>query len=335
MPVADRALVQEVTTIGVESVPGTAVPADVKLNGVMIELDTALEVDRFGPAGNLWDTIAAPRQEWATGSLTGYPNYCELPYIFSNVFGAATITTPTGAVNARRWHWKPSSNTPWTPLTWTIRRGVPNNSAESASYGLLSGIGLSFSRTAQPEISGDLFAYALDYAAAIVTTGLSAIQLIPILPTEICVYLNSSFATIGTTLLTRDFLASFEITDLFGPFWPLNCTIDSFGGHAPLKPGATATLQLGNDTQGRDMVTPMRTGDTRYLRIESTGPTVDIGPPAYTHRLRMDFALKVVEAPTRGDADGLSTLEWGFAIIDDSSFGGALEITLDTNVSAL
>jgi hypothetical protein len=332
----DRFLVTEVVELGVETTPGVAVPSTVRLGGLVVEIDTALELDRIAPSGNLFDTIAAPRQEWATGSLSGYPTYTELPYVFSNVFGAATITTPSGAVNARRWHWAPSSATPWTPKTWTIRRGMVGNTAEMASYGLMTGVGMSFSRTAQPEISGDLFAQALDYAASVVGSGLLQLDLVPILPGEVCVYVDPTFAAIGTTRLTRDFLASFEIGGLFGPFWPLDCTLDSFGGHAPLKPDSTmATLQLGNDTQGRELVGPMRTGDTRYLRIEATGPQIDAGPPIYNHRLRIDAALKVVEAPTRADADGLSTLEWGFGLFDDPDFGGALAITLDTTTATL
>lgn len=285
--------------------------------------------------GSLFDTIAAPRQEWASGSLSGYPAYTELPYPLSNVFGAATITTPSGAVNTRRWVWTPSSNTPWTPKTWSIYRGMVGNTAESASYGLLSGLNMSFSRASQPEIGGDFFARALDYAATIATTGVTPFELVPILPAEVCVYVDDTFAAIGTTKLDRAFVAGFDVSGLFGPFWPLDCENDSFGGHAPLKPDAGATLQLGNDTVGRAFVPWMRAGSTAYIRIEATGPEIDAGPPAFTHRLRIDLATKVVDAPSRADMDGLSTLEWSLGIFDDPDMGGALQITVDTNVSAL
>jgi hypothetical protein len=332
----DRFVVQEVCELGVESVPGTAVPSEYKLSGLVIDIDTALELDRVAPSGNLFDTIAAPRQEHATGALSGFPTYPECALVFSNVFGAAAITTPSGAVAARRWAWAPSSSTPWTPLTWSIRRGMVGNTAELASYGLLAGVNMSFSRTATPEIGGDLFARALDYAGTVGATGLTTLDVVPILPAEVCVYLDPTFAAIGTTRLTRDFMASFTIGGLFGPFWPLDCTIPSFGGHAPLKPDAGAALQLGNDTQGRELVGPMRTGDSRYCRIEATsGQVIDVGPPVYPHRLRIDLALKVVDAPTRGDSDGLSTLEWTFGIFDDPDFGGAMRVQLDTNLATL
>lgn len=332
----DRALVSEIVTLGVEVTPGVAVPSTVKLQGLSLELNTELELDRFAPMGSLFDTIAAPRQEWGSGSVSGFPCYTELPYVFSNVFGAGAVTTPSGALTTKRWHWKPSSDTPWQPVTWTVRRGMVGNTAESAAYGLMSGVGMSFSRTAVPEISGDFFSYALDYAATIVASGMTELPLVPVLAPQVCVYMDPTFAAMGTTRLSRDFLASFTIGGLFGPFWPLDCTLPSFAGAVPLKPDATATLQLGNDSpQGRDPVTAMRAGDTRYCRIEATGPVTEVGPPIYHHRLRIDMALKVVSAPSRGDSDGLSTLEWGFGIFDDPAMDGAIEITLDTTTAAL
>jgi hypothetical protein len=334
----DRFTVQEVVQLGMESVNGTLVPPTVQLTGMQLELDTAIEIDRIAPSGSLFDTIAAPRQESATGSISGAPTYQECAYVFSNVFGAAVTTTPSGAVNTRRRVWLPSSSVPWTPLTWSIYRGMVGNTAESAAYGLLSGVNMSFSRAAQPEIGGDLFAYALDYAASVVAsgTGITKLPLTPILPGQVCVYNDPTFAAIGTTRLTRDFVAAFEVSGLFGPFWPLDCTLASFGGHAPLKPDTTtASLTLGNDTQGRAFVPLMRAGTTTYVRIEATGPVVDAGPPAFPHRLTIDLACKVVDAPARGDTDGLSTLDWSLGLFDDPALGGAIRVTLDTNVATL
>jgi hypothetical protein len=328
----DRPLVQEIVELGVETIVGTAVPSTIKLSGLQVDLGTSIEFDRIAPMGSLWDTIAAPRQEYGTGSISGFPTYPEMAYVFANVFGAATITTPSGGTLSRLHSWAPSSSTPWAPRTWTIRRGMVGNTAELASYGLMSGVNMSFSRTAPPEIGGDLFTRALDYTATVGATGLTTLSVVPILPDQVCVYLDSTAATIGTTQLTRDFAAGFDISGLFGPFWPLDCTNPSFGGHVPLKSDAGATLQLGNDTQGRALLANMRAGSTVYVRIECTGPIIE---GAIRHRLRIDMALKVVDAPSRGDADGLSTLEWGFGIVDDASFGGALKVALTTNVVTL
>ena len=328
----DRPLVQEIVELGVETTPGTAVPSAIKLAGLQVDLGTSIEFDRVAPMGSLFDTISAPRQEYGVGSISGFPTYPECAYVFSNVFGAATVTTPSGATTTRQYAWAPSSSVPWTPRTWTIRRGMVGNTAEPHPTGSCRGVGLSFSRTATPEISGDLFAHALDYAATVGASGLTTLSVVPILPGQVCVYLDPTAAALGTTRLTRDFVASFTIGGLFGPFWPLDCTSPSFGGHVPLKPDAGATLQLGNDTQGRALITDMRAGTTQYCRIEATGPIIET---TLTHRLRIDMALKVVSAPTRGDSDGLSTLEWGFGLFDDSSMGGAIKVELRTNVPTI
>jgi hypothetical protein len=328
----DRPLVQEIVEIGVETTIGTAVPSAIKLAGLQVDLGTDIQFDRVAPMGSLFDTIAAPRQEQGTGSVSGFPTYPEMAYVFSNVFGAATVTTPSGGTLTRQYAWAPASSTPWTPRTWTIRRGMVGNTAELATYGLMSGVGMSFSATAQPEISGDLFARALDYAASVGATGLTTLSVVPILPGQVCVYLDPTAAALGTTRLTRDFVAAFTIGGLFGPFWPLDCTLTSFGGHVPLKPDATATLQLGNDAQGRAFIADMRAGSTKYCRIEASGPIIET---TLQHRLRIDMALKVVSAPTRGDADGLSTLEWGFGLFDDATLGGAIKVELRTNVPTI
>lgn len=330
---ADRPVVSEVFQLAVESTAGTAATGGWKrFTGVNVDLGTALEVDEFAPMGTLADTIVAPRQEWAEGSVEGFPTYTDLAYLFANIFGAATITTPSGATNARRWLWTPDEATPWTPKTWTIQRGVPGDTAEQATYGLLSGLGLSFSRTAAPEISGDLFARRLDYAATLQTTGVTTLDEVPIFAPQVDVFLDDTSGGLGGTQLTRDFVAGWSIADLFNPIWPLNSSLTSFGAHTIAKPTIEATLQVGNDSVGRGLVTQMRAGTTKFLRIRATGPEIESG---FNYRLTMDMAVKVLSAPSRGDVDGLSTLEWTLRNVYDSGWGKWIEIELLTDQTAL
>ena len=136
----DRMLVTERQQVGIELTPGTAAVPTINLQALSIDIDTNLEFDEFGPMGQLPQSIVAPRQEWSAGSLSGYPTYTELPYALSNALGAAVITTPSGATLARQWLWEPSASTPWVPKTWTLRRGVPGDTAEEANYLLMGGI---------------------------------------------------------------------------------------------------------------------------------------------------------------------------------------------------
>lgn len=329
---ADRMLVSEVQQIGVESVPGTAVAPDTQFGGLNIDIDTAIEFDEFGPSGQLTNTLVAPRQEWATGALSGFPTYTELPYVISNVLGAATITTPSGATDARRWLWEPDESTPWAPKTWTLRRGVPGGTAEEAAYVLLSGLNLSFSRTAAPEIGGDLFARALDYTASLATTGVTSPALIPILASQVSIFLDTTSGGLGGTQLLRDFSYEWSLADLFGTIWPLNASLDSFAAHSVTKPTIGNTLQMGNDAAGRALVANMRAGSTVFVEVRATGDEIEAGQ---NYSLVIQTALKVVEAPSRADADGLSTLEWSFRNVYDADWGKWVSIELITSTAAL
>ncbi len=331
---ADRMTVSETQQIGVESTAGTAVTPTIQFGGLSVELDTAIEFDEFKPSGQLPISIEAPRQEWAAGSLTGFPTYTEIVYPLSNLLGAAAITTPSGATDTRRWLWEPDESTPWTPKTWTLRRGVSGDTAEESNYVLLSGLNLMFSRTAAPEIGGDLFGRRLDYSASLATSGITSPALVPILPSQVDVYLDATSGGLGGTQLLRDFSFEWSIADLFDTIWPLNSSLTSFAGHTIQAPTIQATLQLGNDAAGRALVTNMRAGSTVFLRARATGATDSI-ESGFAYRLTMDLALKVMDAPTREDLNGLSTLNWSFRNVYDSGWGKWLSIELLTDVTAL
>lgn len=331
---ADRMLVSEQVQIGIESTAGTAVVPTIQFGGLNIDIDTALEVDEFKPSGQLPVAIVAPRQEWAEGSLSGFPTYTEIAYPISNVLGAATITTPSGATNARRWLWEPDESTPWAPKTWTLRRGVAGGTAEEAAYVLLSGLGLSFSRTAAPEISGDLFARRLDYTASLATTGITSRALVPILPSQIDVYLDATSGGLGGTQLTRDFAFEWSISDLYNPIWTLNSSLPSFAAHSIQAPTIEAMLRVGNDSVGTGLVANMREGSTVWVRLQANGGTDSI-ESGQDYSLTIDVPLKVMSAPSRADEDGLSVLEWSFRNVHDATWGKWVSIELITDFAAL
>lgn len=330
----DRMLVSEVQQIGIESSPGTAAVPTIQFGGLNVDIDTALEYDEFKPSGQLPQSIVAPRQEWSSGSLSGFPTYTEIAYALSNLLGAATVTTPSGATLTRKWLWEPSPSTPWTPKTWTLRRGVSGGTAEEANYLLLSGLNFDFSRTAAPTIAGDLFAQRLDYAATLAATGVTSKTLVPILPSQCDVWLDSASGSLGTTKLTRDFEYSYSIADLFDMIWTLNTSINSYAAHSVKAPTIEAMLRLGNDAAGRALVTNMRAGSTMFVRFRATGATDSI-EAGFAYRLTIDTALKCADAPNRGDENGLSTLEWTFRNVYDATWGKWLSVELLTDFAAL
>lgn len=330
---ADRFIVSETQQIGIESSPGSAATPTIQFTGLSVDIDTEIEFDEFAPSGQLVNTIAAPRREWAQGSLSGFPTYPEMAYVLANLFGAATITTPSGATLSRQWQWTPDESTPWTPKTWTLRRGVSGDTAEEANYLLLSGLGLVFSRTDATEVSGDLFSQRLNYGASLATTGVSSPSNVPILPGEVDVYLDATSGNLGTTKLLRDFRYEMSFSGFFGNIWPLNSALTSFAAHSVMKPDLQTMLQLGNDSVGRGLVTNMRAGSTVFMRTKATSGTEIEG--GFPYSLTIDAALKVMAAPGRGDHEGLSVLDWTLRNVYDPTWAKWLQITLVTSQTGL
>jgi hypothetical protein len=148
------------------------------------------------------------------------------------------------------------------------------------------------------------------------------------------VYLDSAHGSLGTTKLTRDFEYRWSIADLFNPIWPINSSLTSFAAHAVQAPTIEAMLRLGNDSVGRGLLTNLRAGSTVFVRFRAQGAADSI-ESGQRYSLTIDTALKVADAPGRGDEDGLSTLEWTFRNVYDPTWGKWLSVELITDFASL
>jgi hypothetical protein len=433
----DRATVSEVSQIGVEALgaPGVAVPTNVRLGAMSLNLAPAAELDLFGPDGQKYDTLSTLNKEWSALDVGGRPTYTEIVYPLSGILGDPVITTPGGATLARRWLWSPKPSLPDSLRTFTVAKGVPGGAnAERAAFGLLTSFGVTFSRNGGTEMRGSGIAQtstldvpldtnerqtvtvtgapaggtftltfagqttapiAFDANAAAVAAALEALSnvddvnvtggplpgtpvvvefrginaqadvaqmtaddalltggsspevavttttpgvaptdhpLKPIAPGQVDLYADDTAGAIGTTQLLRGFIYAFDIGDRLNPIYALNSALASFDGYVETKPNPTVDLTVGNDAKGREFLAAMRSGATKFVRLEATGEPIESGQ---NYRLRIDAALKVRDAPGRDEVDGLSVLTWGMRVVYDGSFGKALEVELITTLTGL
>jgi hypothetical protein len=169
---------------------------------------------------------------------------------------------------------------------------------------------------------------------AITTTtpgGMSALSQMPVVPTQVSLYVDDTYATIGTTKLLRDFSWEFAIANRFGTLWPVNASNTSWAAHVEKKPDLSLKLALEADSAGAAFFTAMRAGATKYVRVEAIGPVIEA---ALTYRLQIDFAGKVIEGPAQGGDDVL-VWDWTLGGMYDDAFAKAFRIILDNNVSAI
>jgi len=325
---SERTTITQVTQIGVEAIPGTAVPANVLLQAISIEPSIQAEVQTFRPAGVKFNTIGVLGKEWTEASISGPASYTDLAYLFAGVLAYAPPARQ-GSTTAYKWTFTPSHTTEDTVKTYTVERGSAAR-AGKFTYGTVNKLGLEFTRDSV-EVSGSMLGRQYQDGVTL-TTGATEVALQPVLPTEVSVYLDSSSASLGSTKLTRSFSATFNIGNRFAPIWPLDSTISSFATTVETAPDATLALLVEADASGMGPLTAMRAGTKQFIRVEAVGPTI---ADTYKWKLTLDMCGLVSEVGEFTDEDGVYAIEWTFSAAYDATWKKALQVELINTLTAL
>lgn len=330
---AERTTITQRIQVGPEVTPGTPVAATKRLQSAMIEISPDGGLNVFRGAGAKYPAIAAMGKEFAGGSLDGAPTYTELVYFLSMLLGPATITTPPGATTARDWDWDIETYDIQDPKTFTVERGS-SVQAEQMAGAALVGLGIEYNRD-ELSLSGDAIAKRL-------TTGFTLtaappvvdLALVPILPTQIDVFLDDTAATLGTTKLLRVLSTSWELGDRFGALWPLNSALPSYDVLYEIEPSADVELTMEADASGMGLFPEMRAGDTRFLRIAAAGAadSIEVG---FDYAMDVDLAVKIDDIPDFSDEDGIYAVGWNMGLFHDATWGKAGHIRVRTSLAAL
>lgn len=327
---SERTTITQVTQIGVEATPGTTVPADKRLQAISIEPGIKAEVQSFRPMGGKFPVLAALGKEWTEASISGQAVYTDLVYLLASVLGyqaPVQITTPDG--KAYRWTFTPGQSTEDTIKTYTVECGSAVRAGRFA-YGLVTGLGLAINRE-QIEVSGSMLGQLYD-DGVILTAGPTTIEPIPILPTQVDVFIDDAAASLGTTKLTRVLSAELEISDRFGPLWVLNSDNDSWVTHVETEPKATLKLLVEADATGMALLTAMRAGTKKFVRLQATGPEIETGN---SYELTLDLCGTVAEVGEFSDEDGVYAVEWTLAATYDATWGKTLTVEVVNELSGL
>ena len=327
---AERSALNQSVQIGVESTSGTPVAAGTRLQAIGIEPSPEVEMDEFRPMGQKYRAITTLGKEWVTADVSGRGSYTELVYLLSSVVGTAVVTNP-GAALAYNWQFLPESFDDDVPSTFTVEHGSSVR-ADRFAYGILTEFGMTFNRT-NIEVSGSMMGRALEDNITL-TGAPTSVDLVPIIPTQVSVYMDDLQVNLGTTKLSRAISAEFNLGSRFAGVWVLDAANPQYVNHIETEPDLTLGLTVQADAAGMALLDTMRTGDTKYIRIEATGGTDSIESGAdYTFTL--DLAAKVTDTQGFSDEDGVYAIGFDFVGVHDSGWGQAYEFNLLNTISAL
>lgn len=334
---AERSTISQSTQIGVETTPGTAVAAARRLGSIGFALGVKTEINQRRPIGQKYASLQVLGKEWSEADLEGGPVYPELPYIFSSLLSTGVVTQimdGTTATGAHRWVFDTKSFGDDAPKTFTIEQGSGSSRAHRVSHGIISDFDLSWDRE-EVEIGGTLLARAIEDGITM-TASPTQLDQIPVKPTDVSVYLDTTAAGLGTTKLTRVLSGEVELGSRFLPLWVVDRALASFATTLEGEPELGFTLTQMADAQGMANLVALRNGETRFMRFEAVGPVIyGAGATAIRHQLIIDVAGQVGDVGEFSDEDGVYAVEWEFGGVHNPAWGRALRVEVVTTTSTL
>jgi hypothetical protein len=339
--VVDRPNVFELTQIGLETDKGTSVPATRQLASMSILPTIDANKQEFRPAGFLVPTITVMNTEHVTASLEGAATYNEIQYPLASVIKNVTPTqimddtTETGAYS---WVFNPSVRSFDDAATFTVEYGNPDYSSRF-SYGIVTEFNMNTNREGI-ELGGSMIGQALDFDNVELTENTDVMNLIPIQSNTILVYMADTHAGLDSAEpLQRVLSLDWSISDRWGPIYVLNAE-RSYAGHVALVPPIEVGLTMQADSEGMEMLGPLRNDTRKFVRMESYGPLIysdedELDPVEVYHKFRVDFALNVMDVGDFSESDGLTTLEWSMIGVYDGEWNEAMEVEVVNEIASL
>lgn len=315
---AERASVTQGLYIAPETVAGDGGAGFKILNGLDLEPGVKVDMQRYRPTGTKVETIIVPGKEWTEFDLSGMAQYSELHYLLAGVFGANQVSQPsTLDTSGKKWMFSLEPRDIDEVQTYGAVKG-DSNFAEEYSYLLATEVNIDFSREGL-KIDGNFIGHEAEFGGTL-PHPVTSIPEFPVLPTEVSVYLDTTYGALGANKLTRALMLKQSIGDRHNPVWVLDAAEPSFVAHVETAPKFEVELTLEANTDGTDLIDSMRGGDTLFARIDCTGGDLAGSSTAY-HQFQQDFALKIADVDKFSDEDGVYAIKYTLAVVSDAVDG--------------
>jgi hypothetical protein len=324
----ERASVNLITQIGVESVHGTSVAAGKKLLNMGVVFTPKPDVKTYRPGGHRYITEAVLNREWTELKADGMLDYNDFVYIVSGPFGAANITTPGGGTNSRAWAWTPAITGNIDPKTFTLEQG-DGVRAQKVVYGLFTGFNYKGSKDQGFTLSAPMIAQPFSDNITM-TSSPTSVALAPVAGGQVNIWVDTTSGGLGGTQFLRVFTFEYNYDSGFAPFFALNRSVAGFTGHIDVVPKPTVKLSLEADSNGMSLYPHLQAGDYLYVRFDAQGPIIE---STIHYSIVHDMAIKLTQVSDIKDANGgLVCTDYTGEIAEDPNWsGGQAQVLTVTN----
>ena len=321
----EKASIFQGVQVGVEATAGTPVAANKKLLAVSVVPNPRTEADAFKAQGNKYASFVTLNKEWAEANISGKLTYNEILYLLSSLL---SVPTPVQQGGTTAYLWTFTSNTSGEDAgkTLTIEQGDANSAWRSAGM-RVSGLEFTFNRN-EVSVSGNAIGKAIE-TGVILTSSPTSLTPKPVLPAHLSFYLADTQAGLaGATALTRGFSLNWALNGKIAHAWPVGqdpVTVES-------APTAEAKLKLATDTVGMGLISTMRAGSTKWVRVKGVGGLI---ASTYYYTFQIDFPAQIKDVSDFTDEDNLYLAEYSLEMVHDATWGKSFQITVTADVATL
>jgi hypothetical protein len=329
--VAERATVAQVIQLGMENPSGTAVAATKLVSSFNLDGGIKAENIPFRGGGRKYSSFVVPNKEWSEWKISGQATYGEIVYLLNSIL---TVTNPVADTTlGKKWTFTPALSAEDTVKTYTVEIGSPVRAMRFA-YGIVSELGLKFSRSTGVEIDGTMLGTAITDDHTL-TAGCAAIEAIPIPMTgkQLDFYVADSWAGLaGASSFARCLSAEWRISNRFSPLWVIASANGSWVAHVETVPQVRLKVLVEADSAGMAFLTLMRAATPKWGSLKAVGATIESGK---TYLFQHDGAYNVLNASDFRDQDGVYAIEWELEAVYDSTATKTYEVTVRNLLAAL
>lgn len=321
----EKASIFQGVQVGIETTPGTPVPANKKLLATSLVPGSRVEADAFRAMGNKYASFVTLNKEWAEANISGKLTYNEVLYLLVSLLSQPT-PVQQGATAAYKWTFVSATNAEDAGKSLTVEQGDANSAWRAAGV-RVNGLTLTFNRN-EVAVSGSAIGEPLETGITL-TASPTSLTPLPVLPAHLLLYQADTQAGLaGASPISRGFGLEWSLTNKFGLAWPV-------GGDpvaVETEPTLEAKLKLASDTVGMGFYATMRSGATKWFRVKATGALI---ADTYYQTFQLDFPAQINNVGDFSDEDGLYLLEYNLAGLHDATWGKSFQIDVTTNVQNL
>lgn len=317
---------------GVESTPGTAVPAGKLLVSTGIDLRPQGESQVFGPPGSKFDELVAATKLWSTGAISGIPTYDEIVYLLSTIFEGSVSTT----AGVSTWTFISNQRQPDAIKTLTIEQGSNvAGQGDRIVSGMARSLSLVFDRNSGVSQSGEFMGKAFETGITL-TSSPTGLALVPVLAKDVNVYVDRTDHTaLGTTQMPDAFHVEFACSNKAGQKWALDRANGlSFAAPVELKPTFASRFSAEKNSDGMAFMDDFANAATAWMRIDALSD-VNIPSTSTPYEMTIDMAVSVERPEGYPDVGGVKAVEYTLRGIFDGVWGSLFQITIKNGLAAL